>query len=112
MNIDPVQVVRLDDHPDLSLAELAGISGLSEQELANLVDFGVITPVDSGTAVPMFRAQWIVTTRSAFRLRCAFDLDNQGLAITLTLLQRVEELEDQLTQARAWLPRAGLRRRA
>ncbi len=104
MNIDHVEVVRLDDHPDLSISELAAISGLPESDVLELVDFGVITPVDELAEVAMFRAQWIVTTRVAFRLRSAFDLDVQGLAITITLLQRVEELKAELAQAQAWLP--------
>ena len=112
MNLDHVEVVRLDEQPDVSISELAAVSGLLESELQELVDYGVITPVDEATEAAMFRAQRIVTTRVAFRLRCAFDLDVQGLAVTITLLQRVEELKADLAQARAWLPGVEPRRRS
>lgn len=102
-----VQVVRLDDQPDLSLSELASISGLSEAELLDLVDFGVLSPVEAIGQAPSFCAHWILATRSAYRLRCAFDLDSQALAITLTLLLRVRELEADLQRARVQLPGMG-----
>ncbi len=111
MDNDTAQVFRLEDHPDLSQAELVALSGLTDLEVVELIDFGVITPVDQKAEIPAFSATWLVVTRTAFRLRCAFDLEHGGLAITVTLLQRIEGLEADLCRARARIPGVGAARR-
>jgi chaperone modulatory protein CbpM len=45
-----------------------------------------------------------VTARTAFRLRHDFELDEQGLAVALALLERVRDLEAELDALRAQLP--------
>ena len=104
MKVELTEVLWLDEQEELSLAELAGLSGLSEAELHDLVDFGAIMPVDPGVEPFVFRADCIVTARTARRLRTDFELDVQGLALTLTLLNRIHDLEAQLHDLSAQFP--------
>ena len=96
MENDTLELVLLEDQPCITLADLANCSGLSEQDLDQLVDFGIIVPVDLDAVPPVFSPQWIVTSRIAFRLRGAFDLDGAGMAVALILLERIRELEGDL----------------
>lgn len=104
MKVELTEVLWLDAQQELSLTELVGLSGLSEAELHELVDFGVIAPVDPGAAQLIFHADCIVTARTACRLRTDFELDAPGLALVLTLLGRIHDLEAQLRDLSAQLP--------
>lgn len=105
MRLELNEVLWLDQHQELSLTELAGLSGLSEAELDELVDCGVIAPVDPRAPQRSFRADCIIAARTACRLRADFELDAQGVALALTLLDRIHDLEAQLSALRAQLPR-------
>ena len=105
MKVELTEVLWLDEQGQLSLTELAGLSGLSEAELHELVDLGAIVPVDPGAEPLGFRTDCIVTARTACRLRTDFELDAQGLALALTLLNRIHDLEAQLRDLSAQLPR-------
>lgn len=102
------QVHWLHEHYELSLAELCDLSGLSETEVRGLVDGGAIAPADPLARKWTFRADRLVVARSAFRLRKDFDLDEQGLALAVALLERVRDLEEQLRGLRARLPGGSL----
>jgi chaperone modulatory protein CbpM len=104
MKVELTEVLWLDEREELSLTELAGLSGLSEAELRELVDYGAITPVVPGARQPTFRADCIVTARTACRLRTDFELDTPGLALALILLGRIHDLEAQLRGLSAQLP--------
>ena len=98
----------LNERFELSLAELCELSGLSESELRVLVECGAIVPTDPGARDWTFGADRLLVARSAFRLRRDFDLDSQGLALALSLLERVWDLEEQLRELRARLPSTSL----
>ena len=89
---------------ELSLSQLCELSGLSEAELRGLVDCGAIAPADPLAREWTFSSDRLVVARSAFRLRRDFELDSQGLALAVTLLERVRDLEEQLRDLRARLP--------
>ena len=46
MRIELNEITWLDEHRELTLAELAELSGLSEAELRALEDCGAIAPID------------------------------------------------------------------
>jgi chaperone modulatory protein CbpM len=94
----------LHERYELTLAELCELSGLSESELRVLVDFGAIAPSDPDAHEWTFSAERLVVARSASRLRRDFDLDPQGLALAVALLERVRDLEEQLRDLRARIP--------
>ena len=98
------QAMWLHERHELLLEELCELSGLSERELRELVDHGVLAPVDSGAGHWRFSADRLVVARSARRLREDFELDSHGVALALTLLERVRALEAELRDLRARLP--------
>jgi len=94
----------LHEQHELLLEELCELSGLSEAELRELVDHGVLAPIDSGAQHWTFSADRLIVARSARRLRKDFDLDPHGVALAVTLLERVHDLEEELRDLRARLP--------
>jgi chaperone modulatory protein CbpM len=104
MRIELTEVHWLNEHHEVSVTQLAELSGLSEAEIHELVDYGAIAPIDPDAVRRTFDAQCIVVARTACRLRDDFDLNTQGVALALTLLDRVHDLEAQLRDLRARLP--------
>ena len=105
MTVEPDDAQWLVASHEVSFARLAEFSGLSAAELQELVDGGVIVPLDPGAAERTFHAGCIVTVRTAGRLRDELELDTHSLALALTLIDRIRELEAQLRELRAQLPR-------
>ena len=97
----------LHEQHELLLEELCELSGLSEAELRELVDYGVLAPIDSHAQHWTFSADRLIVARSARRLRKDFDLDPHGVALAVTLLERVRDLEAELRDLRAKLPGGG-----
>ena len=104
METKPVEAVWLTEDHEFSLAELADISGLSEAELRELVDYGAIKPVNPDSPQWVFQGRCLVTVRAACRLRVSFDLEPQEVALVISLLDRIQDLEAQLASLRAQLP--------
>ena len=104
MRVEIHEALWLDEHQQFTLAELAELSGLSEAELRQLIDFAALGPAEGGAAEAKFNADCLVTARMARRLRNDFDLDAGGLALTLTLLERIRALEAQLRALHAQFP--------
>jgi len=96
----------LTEHVEVALEELVQASGLSAEEIVELVEYGALEPV-SGTAAEVsrwrFSARAIVMGRAASRLKTDFDLNVSALSLVLTYLQRIEEMEAELTRLRAQL---------
>ena len=112
MRIEVTEALWLDEHHDLSLTELVELSGLSERELQHLVDCEALLPIAAEAAANLnaaearFGAQCLALVRTATRLRYDFELDTNGLALTLRLLSRIRELEAELHELRAQWPHA------
>lgn len=87
-----------DNAYQVSREELAQASGLMSEEIEALIDFGVFEPVTHAQLNPSFPAFCLVLARRAHRLRVDFDLNPSGLALALTYLQRIEELEARLRE--------------
>src|SRR5258708_8522488 len=75
------QATWLHQHYEFSLEELCELSGLSEAELRELVDHGVLAPIDSDARHWTFSADRLVVARSAFPLRRDFALDPHGVPL-------------------------------
>jgi len=101
------QAMWLHERHELVIEELCELSGLSETELRELVDHGVLAPIDPGARHWAFGADRLVVARSARRLRRDFDLDPHGVALVVALLERVRDLEEELRDLRARLPGGG-----
>jgi len=101
-----VEAVWLNDIALCSLDELAEFSGLSHDELADLMAIGAIEPERSAAPAYVFHTQTIVLARTARRLRDDFELDIHGVAMALNLLQKIHTLETRLAAVDAKLPHA------
>ena len=98
------EVLWLDEQYVVSLRELVDVSGLREEELLELVHSGVLPAQEAPGGGFSFSARVVTMARAASRLRDDFDLDIHGLALALRLLERVRDLEDEITRLRAQLP--------
>ena len=87
----------------VSISDLVDLSGLSENEIHELVDSGALTPVNETTPWS-FSAECVVTVRTASRLRNELELDSHALVLALTLLEQIRALETELAQLRAQMP--------
>jgi chaperone modulatory protein CbpM len=99
------EAVWLNESELCSLDDLLQASGLSAQELQEFIESGVIEPVERDAETHVFRATCIVVARTARRLRDDFELDTRGVAVALNLLRRIRELEAELEDVYARLPR-------
>jgi chaperone modulatory protein CbpM len=98
------EVWWLDEHRVVSFTELVEVSGLREAELLELVSSGALPARDSPDGGLAFSARVVTLARTACRLRDDFELDTRGLAVALGLLERVRDLEGEVTRLRAQLP--------
>jgi chaperone modulatory protein CbpM len=105
MMFEHTEAMWLDEGGDVTLVELTRCSGLTAGEVRELVDLGVLVPSAASAADPTFPASSISAARVAARLRNDFEVDTRGLALALTLLERIQSLEAELRAIRAQLPR-------
>ncbi len=105
MALEHAEAEWLTEDCEFSLEELVELSGLPEAELRELVDYGAIMPVDAGSAQWVFKGKCLTTVRTACRLRISFELEPHGVALVVSLLERIRDLEAQIDSVRAQLPR-------
>jgi chaperone modulatory protein CbpM len=105
MTIELTEAVWLEERGVLTLLELSECSGLSERDLRDLVALGALEPIDPASSEWNFAARCIIAARAASRLRHDFELDVPGLALVMSLLDRVAELESELQRLHARVPR-------
>lgn len=101
MRIHVAEAVWLDDQGVCSIDQLTEISGLSADEINDLIENGVIAPIDANAPTKSFQLRSLVTARAARRLRDDFELDRQGVALALKLLRRIDDLQGELAAAQA-----------
>jgi len=89
----------------VTLVELAQVSGLTEELLRELVEFGALAPVTVAVASSewCFSADCVVRVRTAARLRTDLELETPALALVLTYLERIQRLDTELRHLRAQL---------
>jgi len=98
-----MDAIWINEHYEITLSGLAEQSGLTAGELNELVESGVLHPRHAGTAQQQwtFDAHCLVSVRSASRLRDDFELDHNGVAVAISLLERIRALEQALGELRA-----------
>jgi len=99
-----LDVAWLDAREVVTLAELARICALSPAELDELVDDGVLVPVEQTRQERLFSAECVMPLRTAGKLRQDFDLDLFTVGLVLGYLKRIEALERQVRTLKAQLP--------
>lgn len=101
MTVQRIESIWLNDIELCRIDHLAEVSGLSVDEIEDLVETGVIVPANPTAKPQYFQLRYVVTVNTARRLRDDFQLDRHGLALALRLLRRIEELETELAAAYA-----------
>lgn len=87
----------LDAQASVDQAELSRMSGMSTADIEELVHYGALVPLGSGTGqCRRFLASTAGPLREAARMRADFDLDLFTVGIMLRFLQRIGQLEHQL----------------
>src|SRR5258706_14289415 len=104
MKSEQAEAVWLTEDAQFTIAELAELAGMSETEVRELVDYGVVAPVDPEASAWVFNGKCLLTIRTACRLRLSFDLEPHGVALIVSLLERIHGLEAELGSLRAQLP--------
>jgi chaperone modulatory protein CbpM len=89
------ECIRLDDGETVVMAEMVRMSGLSDADLRELVDYGCL-PLVGTREEPRFNASVVPTLREAAKLRRAYDLDLFTVGLLLGYLDRISALEAQL----------------
>ncbi len=90
------EVLWLSAASEMSLQELSDYSGMSQAEILHYVEEGAIVPADSRASPLVFSQHYQVTIQAARRLRDDFELDTKGLAVAISLLERIHDLEKKL----------------
>lgn len=101
MSMQVTHAVWLNDRAVCSIEQLVEVSGLSLDDIRNLIEDGVMAPADASDPDAGFHSVHVLTVRQARRLRNDFELDRNGLALVLTLLRRIESLEQTLHMAQS-----------
>jgi chaperone modulatory protein CbpM len=104
MQVQHAGLVWLDQSQEVSVHELMEVSGFSEREVLELVDFGVIEPTHPPQVPLAFYADCIITIRKVSRLRDELELDTHALAVMLSLLQKIQNLEQVVCRLQAQRP--------
>lgn len=97
----------LDEKARISFVELRELSGLTEVELTELVEFGVFERYSGSGGEVQFSAHCLRMARTASRLRNDFELNLPGMALALTYLERIAALEERLRELECMLPSQG-----
>lgn len=97
MNLPVTPAICLGEGEVCTIEHLADVSGLSLDEVQDLVISGVIWPADAATQPCCFHLLHVVTVRQARQLRDDFELDSNGVALAMTLLRRISVLEQALS---------------
>src|ERR1700694_2158176 len=101
MNIDTAEALSLDENSEVSFSQLLVLSGLSDNDLRELVDHGALTPIDPNASSWMFTSYCVVVARKASRLSRDFELDAHAVSILLGFVEKIEELESAMHALRA-----------
>ena len=100
MKVSHTEWIHLDDQGRCSAQHLTEVSGLSHAELGDLIDNELIVPIDAVAEPKQFALQYLVVANRARRLRDDFELDRHGVALALTLILRIDALEQELRALR------------
>lgn len=86
------------DEPEvrLSLSEVCERCGLKQTLVIELVELGLVTPETAASDRWQFQVSALPTLQQAVRLRRELDLDWQGVAVAMDLLEQVQMLRQQV----------------
>src|SRR3954462_11014066 len=92
------QAQWLQEQTEISIEQLAELSGASHELLRDLVDFGALIPTNMQSEQWTFTPDCIVSVRAAARLQIDFELDVNYQSVALGLMELIRTLESQLRE--------------
>ena len=101
MNTQSTEAVWLNGNEVCLIEHLVEVSGLSIEEIEDLVENDLIEPMDRTIQPHLFSLRSVLIVKTARRMRDDFQLDSHSLALALTLLQRIDALEGELDDLRS-----------
>ena len=81
-----------------TVVQVCEICGVQNERLAELVSFGIVAPVGSRPEAWSFDETAVHRIKKALRLRRDLGLDQQGLALSLELLDEIDRLRARLAR--------------
>lgn len=108
METENAKIQWLTEECEFSFHELVELSGSSDEEVRELVEYGALTPVNPDSPQWVFPGKSLLTVRAVCRLRVSFDLEPHGMALVISLLDRIHDLEEQMISLRAQMPHRSL----
>jgi chaperone modulatory protein CbpM len=91
----------MDTRTKLTLVELAECCGIPENVVCELVEYGALSPSGTLPAEWAFSAECAVSVRKAARLCSDLELETPAMALVISFLERIQELEAQVRRLRA-----------
>jgi MerR HTH family regulatory protein len=88
--------ILLNEFTLVSFSEIVAASGLSAEELNELIELGLCEPCGTEGTQPLFAANAIELARAARRLQIDFELPLAGVALVLAYRERIRELKERL----------------
>ena len=101
MTTDFCDALWPDPQRRVPLRELADVSGFSEAEVLELVEYGALAPADATSGQLVFTVSAIYAARTARRLGEDFALEPHAIALLLAYVERIRKLEEELRALRA-----------
>jgi chaperone modulatory protein CbpM len=98
MTLDNSELTWLDEHHEVSFDDLAELSGLSVQEILQLVESGALIPSkpDATSTMWVFSSHSVISIRKLSRLKHDFELEPNALSLVMIFLERIRILELEL----------------
>ena len=91
------QTCIVEEHLELGIDELGRACHCSREWIVTLVHEGVLEPTDRATAEWRFAGESLRRAKQATRLQRDLDLNVPAVALVVQLLERIEELERQVS---------------
>ena len=98
MSSDVPQGDLVDDHQTYSLIQVCMICGVTADLVSGLVAYGILDPTGDRPTAWQFNETALHRTKKALRLHRDLGLEQQGLALSLELLDQIDRLRDQVAR--------------
>ena len=98
MNLQVINGILIDEQTELSLNDLCKACSSSAEWIIELVDEGVLEPINYQQTHWSFSGSSLQKAQTAMRLQRDLGLNLAGIALALDLMQQIDMLESRLSQ--------------
>ena len=88
--------ILLDEQAELSLHDLCHACSTSTEWVIELVDEGVLEPIDHQQAHWRFSGPSLLRARAAMRMQQDLEINLAGIALALDLIEEIETMRERL----------------